>query len=113
MMPSPGGVAHAEIQFDDSRIMLTDEDAKVDADYPNHYGGSRITLHVNLKDVDAFTKQAISADVTVICPLADQFYGDRTAGLQDPFRHRRYVSTHVRDVSAEELKQQMKTMAAA
>ena len=113
-MPRPGGgIAHAEIQFGDSRIMLADEDPKMDAHGPSHYGGSPVTLHVYLKDVDASTKQATSAGATVIRPLADQFYGDRTAGLQDPFGHRWYLSTHVRDVSVEEMKKHMKTMAAA
>jgi PhnB protein len=113
-MPRPdGGIAHAEIQLGDSRIMLADEDTKMDAYGPAHYGGSPVTLHVYLQDVDTSTKQATAAGATVVRPLADQFYGDRTAGLQDPFGHRWYLATHVRDVSTDELKQHMKTMAAA
>lgn len=113
-MPRPeGGIAHAEMQLGDSRIMLADEDSTVDAFGPNHYGGSPVTLHVYLPDVDATTKQATSAGATVVRPLEDQFYGDRTAGLQDPFGHRWYLATHVRDVSIDELKRHMKDMAAA
>jgi PhnB protein len=113
-MPRPDGqIAHAEIQLGDSRIMVADEDNKMEAFGPSHYGGSPITLHVYLKDVDTQTKQAAAAGAKVVRPLSDQFYGDRTAGLEDPFGHRWYLSTHVRDVSVDEMKQHMKTMAAA
>lgn len=108
-----GGIGHAEIQLGDSRIMLADEDPKMEAYGPYHYGGSPITLHVYLQDVDAATKQATGAGCKVVRPLADQFYGDRTAGLQDPFGHRWFFATHVRDVSVDEMKQHMKTLAAA
>lgn len=113
-MPRPdGGIAHAEIQIGDSRIMLADETPKTDAYGPNHYKGSPVTLHVYVPDVDAMTKQATAAGATVVRPLADQFYGDRTAGLKDPFGHSWYLSTHTRDVSTEEMKQHMHEMATA
>jgi PhnB protein len=113
-MPRPdGGIAHAEIQLGDSRIMVADEDNRMDAFGPSHYGGSPVTLHIYLQDVDASTHQAADAGATVVRPLADQFYGDRTAGLEDPFGHRWYLATHVRNVSVDEMKQHMKTMAAA
>jgi PhnB protein len=114
-MPKPGGdgITHAEMQLGDSRIMLADESPKVDAFGPDHFGGSPITLHVYVPDVDATTKQASDAGASIIRPVADQFYGDRTAGLEDPFGHKWYLATHVRDVSMEELEQQMKAMAPA
>jgi PhnB protein len=114
-MPRPdgGGIMHAEIRLGDSVIMLADESPKMEAFGPNHYGGSPISLHVYIPDVDATTKQAASAGATVIRPVADQFYGDRTSGLRDPFGHRWYLATHVRDVSMEEMQQQMNAMATA
>jgi PhnB protein len=113
-MPRPdGGIAHAELQLGDSRIMLADESPKMSAYGPNHFGGSPITLHVYVPNVDATTEQATSAGAAVVRPLADQFYGDRTAGLKDPFGHTWYLATHVRDVSTEEMQQHMKAMAAA
>ena len=113
-MPGPdGGIAHAEIQLGTSRIMLADEAPKMDAYGPDHYKGSPITLHVYVPDVDAITKQATAAGATVNRPLADQFYGDRTAGLTDPFGHRWYLSTHIRDVSQEEMEQHMHAAATA
>jgi len=111
-MPRPdGGIAHAEIQIGDSRIMLADEAPKTDAYGPSHFKGSPVSLHLYVPDVDATTKQAVSAGATIIRPLADQFYGDRSAGLQDPFGHRWYLSTHIRDVSEEEMKKHMHEMA--
>lgn len=113
-MPAPDGrIAHAEIQVGDSRIMLADEDSKMEAYGPSHYGGSPVTLHVYLKDVDAQTKQATAAGAKVVRPLEDQFYGDRTAGLEDPFGHKWYLATHIRDVSVDEMKRHMKSAAAA
>src|SRR6516164_7403819 len=96
-MPRPdGGIAHAEIQLGNSRVMLADEAPKMDAYGPNHYGGSPVSLHVYLADVDATTKQASAAGAKVIRQPEDQFYGDRTAGLQDPYGHKWYLATHVR-----------------
>jgi len=108
-----GGIAHAEIQVGDSRIMLADEALNIGAYGPHHFGGSPVTLHFYLPNVDARTQQAVDAGARIIRPLADQFYGDRTAGLEDPFGHKWYLSTHVRDVSTEEMKQHMHEMAAA
>ena len=113
-MPGPdGGVAHAEIQLGDSRIMLADQAPKLDAYGPDHFNGSPVTLHVYVPDVDATTKHAPAAGATVNRPLADQFYGDRTAGITDPFGHRWYFATHVRDVSQEEMEHQMHASATA
>ena len=113
-MPRPdGGIMHAEIRIGDSVVMLADEATKTEAFGPNHYGGSPITLYVYLRDVDATTKQAEASGATVIRPVADQIYGDRTAGLRDPFGYRWYLATHVRDVSMEEMQQQMNAKASA
>ncbi len=112
-LPRPdGGIAHAEMQLGDSRIMLADEAPKIDAYGPDHYGGSPVTFHVYVPDVDATTEQATAAGAKVIRPPADQFYGDRTAGVEDPFGHKWYLATHVRDVSMEEMQEHMKAMAA-
>ena len=107
-MPGPdGGIAHAEIQLGDSRIMLADEAPKMDAYGPHHFHGSPVTLHVYLPNVDATTEQATRAGAKVIRPIADQFYGDRSAGLEDPYGHKWYLSTHIRDVSREEMEHHM------
>jgi len=102
-----GGIAHAEVQLGDSRIMLADEAPRIDAYGPDHFKGSPISLLVYVPDVDATAKQAITAGATVNRPIADQFYGDRTVGFTDPFGHLWYFATHVRDVSKEEMEQHM------
>jgi PhnB protein len=113
-MPGPdGGIVHAELQLGDSRIMLADESPKMDAYGPDHFKGSPVTLFVYVPDVDAITRQATAAGATVVRPVADQFYGDRTAGLTDPFGHRWYLATHVRDVSQEEMEHHMHASATA
>jgi len=113
-MSGPDGrIAHAEIQVGDSRVMLADESPKMNAYGPSHFHGSPITLHFYVPEVDARTKQAVSAGAKVIRPVEDQFYGDRTAGLEDPFGHKWFLATHVRDVPMEEMKQHMQHMAAA
>ena len=112
-MQRPDGlIAHAEIQVGDSKIMLADESPNIDAYGPSHYGGSPVSLLIYVPNVDATTQQASSAGAVVVRPVADQFYGDRTAGLKDPFGHIWYLATHVRDVSVEEMKRHMSTAAA-
>ena len=108
-----GGIAHAELQIGDSRIMLSDEALNAGAYGPRHFAGSPVTLHFYLPDVDARTQKAVNAGAKVIRPIEDQFYGDRSAGLEDPFGHKWYLSTHVRDVSNDELQHHIKQMAAA
>ncbi|HWG19586.1 MAG TPA: VOC family protein [Terracidiphilus sp.] len=107
-MPGPdGAIMHAELQLGDSKIMLADEAPKTNAYGPDHYEGSPVTLHVYVPDVDATTKQATTAGAKVVRPLADQFYGDRTAGITDPFGHSWHLATHIRDVSQQEMEQHM------
>ena len=107
-MPRPeGGIMHSEIRLGDSVVMVADESPKMQAFRPKHYGGSPISLHVYVANVDETTKQAEAAGATVIRPVAEQFYGDRTSGLQDPFGLRWHLATHVRDVSPQEMEQHM------
>ncbi len=113
MPDADGRIAHAEIQIGDSKVMLADESPKRNAYGPSHFHGSPITLHCYIPDVDARTKQAVSAGAKTVRPIEDQFYGDRTAGLEDPFGHKWFLATHVRDVSMDELKQHMQHVAAA
>jgi PhnB protein len=110
-MPGPGGkVMHAEIQIGDSRIMLADEFPKMGAQAPEHFGGSPQHLMIYTEDADAVFKKAIAAGSTEVRPLVDQFYGDRSGTLKDPFGHQWTIATHVEDVSEEELGKRMAAM---
>jgi PhnB protein len=104
-MPSPGGkVGHAEIRIGDSVVMLSDEHPEMGAKSPRTIGGSPISLMVYVEDVDARVAQAVAAGGKLVRPVADQFYGDRTGGVDDPFGYHWYLATHVEDVPPDELK---------
>jgi PhnB protein len=107
-LPGPGGtVMHAEIRIGDSPIMLSDEFPDMGAKSPPALGGSPVTISLYVEDVDAFVARAVAAGATLIHPVKDQFYGDRTGGLEDPFGHRWHVGTHTEDVSPEEMQRRM------
>ena len=98
-----GKIGHAELLIDDSHVMLADEHPNMGARGPQSIGGSPVSLLLYVEDVDAVVSQAVSLGAKLIRPVADQFYGDRTGGLEDPFGHNWYVATHKEDVSPEEM----------
>jgi PhnB protein len=102
-MKKDGKVHHAEIELGDSCVMLSDEHPDIQAYAPPHYGGSPITLQLYTEDCDAMYKRALAAGAESVREPADQFYGDRTAGVKDPFGYTWWLSTHIKDVSKEEL----------
>jgi PhnB protein len=109
---APGNrVGHAEIKIGDSVIMLADEHPEIQARGPRHYGGSPVSILLYVDDVDALFERAIAAGATETRPVAVQFYGDRSGTLKDPFGHSWHLSTHVEDVSKEELDRRMAAMA--
>ncbi len=85
------------------RIMLADEHPELNALSPKTIGGTPISIHLYVEDVDAVVERAIAAGAKLIRPVADQFYGDRTGGIEDPFGHRWFVATHKEDLSIEEI----------
>jgi PhnB protein len=103
-MPGPDGrIMHAEIRIGDSPVMLADECPEMGATAPQPGGKAPVTMHLYVENVDAFFDRAVTAGATVVRPVANQFYGDRAGGLQCPFGHSWYVSTHVEDVPPDEL----------
>jgi PhnB protein len=102
--PGPNGkIGHAEIMIGDSHIMLADEHPEMNALGPKTIGGAAIKLMIYIEDVDAVVDRAVAAGAKIIRPVADQFYGDRTGGIEDPFGHIWYVATHIEDVPMEEM----------
>ncbi len=99
-----GKIGHAELLITDSHIMLADEHPGMGALGPRTIGGSPVNLLLYVEDVDAVVSNAVSLGARLTRPVADQFYGDRTGGLEDPFGHNWYVATHKEDVSPEEMK---------
>jgi PhnB protein len=98
-----GRVGHAEIKIGDSHVMLADEHPEMGARGPQSIGGSPISLVLYVEDVDATVNRAVEAGAKLTRPVANQFYGDRTGGVEDPFGHAWYVATHVEDVAPEEM----------
>jgi PhnB protein len=98
-----GRVGHAEIQIGDSIIMLADEFPEMDARSPQSLGGSPVSIHLYVDDADTMFNRAVAAGARVKRPLADQFYGDRLGGIEDPFGHTWWISTHKEDLSPEEI----------
>jgi PhnB protein len=98
-----GRVGHAELQIGDSVIMMADEFPEMGVRSPESLGGSPVSIHLYVEDADATFQQAVAAGATVRRPIADQFYGDRLGGLTDPFGHTWWISTHIEDLSPEEI----------
>ena len=104
-MEDPGGkVHHAEIKIGDSRIMLADEHPEIQALSPKTVGGSPVTIHLYVEDVDAAVERAVAAGAKLIRPVADQFYGDRVGGIEDPFGYRWFIATHNEDLTMDEIR---------
>ena len=106
-----GNVVHAEMRIGDSVVFVTDE-GDGDGVAPASVGGEvTAVMALTVPDVDALWARAVGAGCEVIYPLADQFYGDRGGRLRDPFGHQWMLSTHIEDVSREELDRRMQAFA--
>ena len=110
-MDGPGGtVAHAEIEIGDSVVMLADENPQHGALSPATVGGTPVSIMLYVEDVDRTAETLTKAGAKTLRPVQDMFYGDRSGGFEDPFGHRWHVSTHIEDVSPEEIERRMRTM---
>ena len=109
MMPD-GRVGHAEMRLGDSLIMLADEFPEYGAKAPATLGGSPVNLHLYVDDVDAVFQRAVAAGAVERQPVMDQFYGDRSGQLEDPFGHLWWVATHKEDVPPDEIQRRAEAM---
>ena len=105
-MHGPDGktIMHAELKIGDSVFMLTEESPDMKALSPESIGGSPISLYVYVKNVDGVFNQAVSEGATALYPVRDQFYGDRSGYLKDPFGHLWTIATHKKDLSPDQLR---------
>ncbi len=110
-MSTPDGakLLHAEIRIGDSPVMLHDEYPGMGVSAPPTLGGTSVTIHLYVEDVDAVIAQAEAAGAEVTMPPQDMFWGDRYAKLKDPFGHSWSVATHVTDPTREEMEDAVKT----
>ncbi|MGH8267503.1 MAG: VOC family protein [Steroidobacteraceae bacterium] len=104
MADANGRVGHAEIRIGDSVIMLADEHPTLGYRGPRSLGGSAVSIMLYLEHVDDVFARAVKAGAKSQRAVANQFYGDRSGILEDPFGHVWSIATHVEDVPPEELK---------
>lgn len=113
-MPGPGGrVGHAELRIGESLVMLADENPQAGVLGPQAGRRPPVSFLIYVDQVDAVTAKAELNGAKILRPPKDQFYGDRTATLTDPFGHEWTVATHVEDVSPEEMQRRAAAMATA
>jgi PhnB protein len=106
-MDHEGKVGHAELKIGDSPIMIADEYPQMGYRSPKALGGTPVSIMIYVEDVDTVYKRAMDAGATEVKPLQDQFYGDRSGTLTDPFGHVWTIATHKEDVSMEEMNRRM------
>ena len=106
-MEHEGRIGHAEIKIGDSPVMLADEHPEMDHIGPKTRGGATTSFMIYLEDVDGAFRRALEAGAREVKPVQDQFYGDRSGTLADPFGHVWTLATHVEDVSPEEMERRM------
>ena len=109
LMPD-GRIAHAEIEIEGSLLMMSEENPDWGTHSPEGLGGSPITLSLYVKDVDKSYKRALEAGAKEVMPVKNEFYGDRTGQLLDPFGHKWHMATHIEDVPKEEMQRRMDKM---
>ena len=109
-MAAPDGrIGHAELKMGDSIVMLADEVREMGYRSPRALGGSAVSLMLYVDDVDSIFQKAVDAGAKVQRPVADQFYGDRSGTIEDPFGHVWTIATHVEDVPPEEINRRAQT----
>jgi PhnB protein len=105
-----GRLGHGEIRLGDSVIMMADEFPEYGGKAPGTLGGTPVNIHLYVEDVDAFFKRAIAAGAKERKAVKDQFYGDRSGQLEDPFGHLWWVATHKEDVPPAEMQKRVQAM---
>jgi len=110
-MDAPGGtIGHAELTIGGSLVMLADEMPETGWSSPSAIGGTPVSLHLYVEDVDAVVERALAAGATLARPAADQFYGDRLGTVVDPFGHVWSIATHIEDVAPEEMRRRAEAL---
>lgn len=99
-------IGHAEIEINGHRLMLADEYPAMNCRGPQAFGGSPVHIHLYVKNSDTTVNKAVAAGAKLHRPVQDQFYGDRSGSIEDPFGHTWHIATHTRDVSMKEMKKQ-------
>jgi PhnB protein len=110
-MAGPNGkLMHAEVQIGDSRVMFADEVPQIGALSPKSVGGSSVFIALYVGDVDRVVQTAVAAGAQILRPVQDQFYGDRSGTILDPFGHKWTIATRKEELSPEEIERRFAAM---
>ena len=110
-LSEPGGrIGHAELVFNGTTLMLSDEFPEYGIRGPDPNGGTSVTIHLHVDDADEVMKRAAAAGAVIERDPQDQFYGERSGILRDPFGHRWNIGHHIEDVSFDEMQQRYTKM---
>ena len=110
-LAEPGGrIGHAELKFGTHTIMLSDEYPEYGIQGPEAFEGTGSSVHLHVEDVDAMTNQAVVAGAKLVMEPKDQFYGERSSKVLDPFGHEWLLGSHIEDVSHEEMQRRFNAM---
>lgn len=113
-MATPDGrIGHAELKIGDSHVMLADEFPQMNFLSPKSIGGSPVNIMIYVENAETIFNRAVDGGAKVLKPVQDQFYGDRSGSIEDPFGHMWTISTHIEDVSPEEIDRRAAEMFAA
>lgn len=99
-----GKIMHTEIRIGDSYVMLADEFPQWNNPSPKSVGKATVQFNLYVKNCDAVIQKAVAAGATLVAPVQDQFYGDRSGRIEDPFGYQWHISTHVENVGPKEMK---------
>ena len=102
-----GKIGHAEIRIEGAPVFLADESSEAGMQSPPQLGGTTVTVSIYVQDVDAFAKRAEWAGITLLRPVTDQFYGERTVGVKDPFGHVWHFATVRENLTVDEMRKRM------
>ena len=108
-----GRIGHAEIKLGATTLMISDEYPETGIRGPLSLGGTAVGIHLHVSDVDRLFGQAVAAGATVVRPLENHFYGERSGTLRDPFGHEWLLGGHLEDVSTDEMQRRYTALFAA
>jgi PhnB protein len=105
-----GRIGHAELDFNGITLMLSDEYPECEIRAPRAFGGTTVTIHLHVDDADALIQRAVDAGATLDMAPKDQFYGERSGVVRDPFGHRWNIGHSIETLTPEEMQQRYTAM---
>jgi uncharacterized glyoxalase superfamily protein PhnB len=110
-LTEPGGrIGHAELDFGGTTLMLSDEFPEYGIHGPQTIGGTTLTIHLHVDDADALIRRAVAAGATIVRPATDQFYGERSGTVRDPFGHEWNIGHEIEKLAPEEMQRRYDAM---